>query len=256
LNFLALPPDGVAGPAKMRRVNFVALLRRPLPWGEESLQQRKVNFLYRFRFRLNVAMFFSFDGIDGVGKSTQLQLFCNWLCQRGAEVVMCRDPGSTALGESVRKILLEHRGLSISPMAEMLLYMAARAELVEQTIQPALAAGKTVVSDRYLLANVVYQGHAKGLDVDRLWEIGNFITRDVSPELTFLLDMPASAAQGRIQRALDRMEQHSDDFRERLRSGFLAEAARNSKHIVVIDAGRSIEAVQADIRAAAERILT
>ena len=211
-----------------------------MPWGEESLQQRETNFRYRFRFRLNVAMFFSFDGIDGVGKSTQIQLFCDWLGQRGAEVVMCRDPGSTALGESIRKILLEHRGLSISPMAEMLLYMAARAELVEQTIQPALAAGKTVVSDRFLLANVVYQGHAKGLDVDRLWEIGNFITRGVSPDLTFLLDMPPSAAQGRIQRALDRMEQHGDDFRERLRAGFLAEAAQQcvidipAKSIVVI----------------------
>ena len=227
-----------------------------MPCGEESVQQREINFRYRFRFRLNRAMFFSFDGIDGVGKSTQMQLFCDWLRQRGAEVVLCRDPGGTAVGEAIRGILLEHRGLSISPMTEMLLYMAARAELVEQTIQPALAAGKTVVSDRFLLANVVYQGHAKGLDVDRLWEIGHFITRGVSPDLTFLLDMPPSEAQARIQRELDRMEQHGDDFRERLRAGFLAEAARRRGRIVVIDASRSIEAVQADIRAAAERILS
>jgi dTMP kinase len=200
-------------------------------------------------------MFFSFDGIDGVGKSTQMQLFCDWLRQRGQEVVTCRDPGGTALGEAIRQILLEHRGLSISPMAEMLLYMASRAELVEQVIQPAMVAGKTVVSDRYLLANVVYQGHARNLDVAKLWEIGNYITRGVLPDLTFLLDMPASAAHDRIQRTLDRMEREGDEFRERLRRGFLAEAARNGNRVVVIDAARPIDAVQADIRTAAEKIV-
>ena len=200
-------------------------------------------------------MFFSFDGIDGVGKSTQMQLFCDWLRQRGREVVTCRDPGGTALGEAIRQILLEHRGLSISSMAEMLLYMASRAELVEQVIQPAMAAGKTVVSDRYLLANVVYQGHARNLDVAKLWEIGNYITRGVLPDLTFLLDMPASAAHNRIQRTLDRMEREGDEFRERLRRGFLAEAARNGNRVVVIDAARPIDVVQADIRAAAEKIV-
>jgi dTMP kinase len=200
-------------------------------------------------------MFFSFDGIDGVGKSTQMQLFCDWLRQRGREVVTCRDPGGTPLGEAIRQIVLEHRSLSISPMAEMLLYMASRAELVEQIIQPALAARKTVVSDRYLLANVVYQGHARNLDVAKLWEIGNYITRGVQPDLTFLLDMPATAAHNRIQRALDRMEREGDEFRERLRRGFLAEAERNGNRIVVIDAARPIDAVQADIRTAAERVL-
>jgi dTMP kinase len=200
-------------------------------------------------------MFFSFDGIDGVGKTTQMQLFCDWLRQRGQEVVTCRDPGGTALGEAIRQILLEHRGLSISSMAEMLLYMASRAELVEQVIQPALAAGKTVVSDRYLLANVVYQGHARNLDVAKLWEIGNYITRGVLPDLTFLLDMPATAAHNRIQRTLDRMEREGDEFRERLRRGFLAEAARDGNRVVVIDAARPIDAVQADIRTAAEKIV-
>jgi dTMP kinase len=200
-------------------------------------------------------MFFSFDGIDGVGKSTQMQLFCDWLRQRGQEVVTCRDPGGTPLGDAIRQILLEHRGLSISHMAEMLLYMASRAELVEQVIQPAMVAGKTVVSDRYLLANVVYQGHARNLDVAKLWEIGNYITRGVQPDLTFLLDMPASAAHNRIQRTLDRMEREGDEFRERLRRGFLAEAARNGNRVVVIDAARPIDAVQADIRTAAEKIV-
>jgi dTMP kinase len=134
-------------------------------------------------------------------------------------------------------------------MAEMLLYMAARAQLVEQVIQPALAAGKTVVSDRYLLANIVYQGYAGGLDVPQLWELGRFITGATEPDLTFLLDMSPEAAVGRIQRELDRMEQHGNDFRQRLRSGFLAEAKRRPDKIVVIDANRSIEEVQKHIRA-------
>jgi dTMP kinase len=200
-------------------------------------------------------MFFSFDGIDGSGKSTQLQLFCDWLRQRGQTVVTCRDPGSTPLGESIREILLKRHDLAIDRMAEMLLYMAARAQLVQQIIQPALSAGNTVVSDRFLLANVVYQGHAGGLDVPALWKLGQFITRSVEPDLTFLLDLAPNAAHSRIRRDLDRMEQQGDDFRQRLRNGFLAEAARRPDKIVVIDANRPIEQVQADICTAAQKFL-
>jgi dTMP kinase len=200
-------------------------------------------------------MFFSFDGIDGTGKTTQIDRFSQWLRQQGHDVVVCRDPGSTKLGEAIRGILLERHEMQISRMAEMLLYMAARAQLVEELIQPALTSGKTVVSDRFLLANVVYQGHAGGLDVDQLWKTGAFITQGIQPNLTFLLDMPSAAAQRRIQRELDRMELHGDDFRERLRSGFLAEAARRPEKIAVIDASRSIDEVQAQICAAAKQVL-
>ena len=108
-------------------------------------------------------MFFSIDGGDGTGKSTQIERFCAWLESLGREVVTCRDPGSTPLGEAVRELLLNRHDLSIHRRSEMLLYMAARAQLVEEVIRPALDEGKTVVSDRYLLANVVYQGHAGGL---------------------------------------------------------------------------------------------
>jgi len=197
-------------------------------------------------------MFFSFDGIDGTGKTTQIEQFSQWLRQHGHEVVVCRDPGSTKLGEAIRGILLEKHEMQIARMSEMLLYMAARAQLVEEVIKPALATGKTIVSDRFLLANVVYQGHAGGLNVDRTWEIGTFITQGIEPDLTFLLDMPAGSAQQRIRRELDRMEQHGDDFRERLRAGFLAEAARRPEQIIVIDAGRSIDEVHAQICVAAE----
>ena len=123
-------------------------------------------------------MFFSFDGIDGVGQNDkQMQLFCDWLNEQNHEVVTCRDPGSTPLGEQVREILLTSgEETPIAARSEMLLYMAARAQLVDEVIRPALDAGKTVVSDRYLLANVVYQGYAGGLDVAAVRDVGSVAT--------------------------------------------------------------------------------
>jgi dTMP kinase len=200
-------------------------------------------------------MFFSIDGGDGTGKSTQVELFCQWLRERGSQVVACRDPGSTRLGEAVRGLLLDRHDLEIHRRAEMLLYMAARAQLVEEVIRPALEQGKTVVTDRYLLANVVYQGHAGGLDVDTLWEVGRVATGGLMPDLTIVLDMPATSAAARIDRQLDRMEQQGAAFHARVREGFLAEAARRPGRNVVIDAARPVDQVQADIRAAARKFL-
>jgi len=199
--------------------------------------------------------FFSFDGIDGAGKSTQLDLFCKHLRARGAAVIVCRDPGSTALGEKIREIVLHaDASVAIGDRSEMLLYMAARAQLVEEVIRPALAAGKTVVSDRYLLANVVYQGHAGGLNVEELWQVGQVATGGLSPDLTFLLDMPEEIAAARLGSQLDRIEDRGEAYRQRLRAGFLAEAERDER-IVVIAADRTIDEIQTDIRAAAERSL-
>ncbi|MFP6670661.1 MAG: dTMP kinase, partial [Pirellulaceae bacterium] len=118
-------------------------------------------------------MFISFDGVDGVGKSTQTELFVEWLREQGRTVVTCRDPGSTELGERLRTLVLKASEIKIDAESEMLLYMAARAQLVAEVIQPALAAGQVVVSDRFLLANVVYQGHAAGLDPQSIWDVGN-----------------------------------------------------------------------------------
>jgi dTMP kinase len=199
-------------------------------------------------------MFFSFDGLDGVGKSTQMDLFCEYLQSRGHDVLRCQDPGSTPLGETIREILLGHR-IPISTVAEMLLFMAARAQLVDEVIRPALTAGKTIVSDRYLLANVVYQGHAGGLDVETLWRIGGIATGGVMPDLVFVLDMPPEAAAARIARQPDRMESRGAEYQARLRQGFLSEAAKDPARIKLVDAARDIAAVQADIRAAAEQVL-
>ena len=156
---------------------------------------------------------------------------------------------------AVRELLLDRHDLQIDRRTEMLLYMAARAQLVEQVVRPALAAGKTVVSDRYLLANVAYQGHGGGLNVDVLWEVGQIATGGMMPDLTIVLDMPAGDAAARIDRQLDRMEQQGDAFHARVREGFLTEAARRSAQIVVIDAARPIDQVQAEIRKAAEAVM-
>lgn len=194
------------------------------------------------------AQFISIDGGDGAGKSTQLKLLAAWLEQQGRPVVLCRDPGSTPLGEMVRNILLDHHNLAIHRRSEMLLYMAARAQMVEQIIRPALDQGKTVLCDRYLLANVVYQGHAGGLDVATLWQVGRVATGGLLPDATIVLDMPVEAAAARIQRPLDRMELQGAAFHARVREGFLTEAKKSPEKIFVVDATRSVDEVQTEIR--------
>jgi dTMP kinase len=200
-------------------------------------------------------MFFSFDGIDGVGKSTQLRLFVDWLAAEGREPLTCRDPGSTDLGEQIRGILLaSHESTPIGQRSEMLLYMAARAQLVDEVIRPALAAGRTVVSDRFLLANIVYQGHAGGLDVEAIRRVGEVTVSGATPDCTFLLDMDPVTALARVARQLDRVESRGDAYRERLRAGFLTEARNMGGSVHVIDAAREIDVVQHEIRGIAAEL--
>ena len=198
-------------------------------------------------------MFYSFDGIDGAGKSTQIGLLAEWLRAKGKDVVTCRDPGSTPLGEKLRGLLLEHHGTSIHRRSEMLMYMAARAQLVEEVIRPALVAGKSVISDRYLLANVVYQAHAGGLPPEEVWQVGQVTVAGIMPQLTFVLDLPATTAAVRFNRAPDRMEAQGLEYMEKVRQGFLLEAARRPKEIVVIDATRAAELVHRNVVAAVEK---
>lgn len=198
-------------------------------------------------------MFLSIDGGDGTGKSTQIGLLCDWLRAAGRDVVACRDPGSTPLGEAVRELLLHRHDLAIDRRSEMLLYMAARAQLVEQVIRPALAAGRTVVSDRFLLANVAYQGYGGGLDVETLWNVGQVATGGLMPDVTIVLDVSPETAAKRLSRQRDRMELQGDAFHARVREGFLTEARRRPDQIVVVSAEGPIEAVQTEIRQQVQR---
>src|SRR5947209_2636738 len=141
-------------------------------------------------------LFLSLDGIDGTGKSTQCRLLAEWLREQGHEVVTCVDPGGTPVGQELRQIVLASRH-DLTPACEALLFMASRAQLVAEVIRPALDAGKVVVSDRFLLATIVYQGHAGGLDVEQLREAGRLATGGIEPARTIVLDLPAPAAAAR-----------------------------------------------------------
>ncbi len=180
-------------------------------------------------------MFFSLDGIDGVGKSTQLRLLVQRLEERGQHVITCREPGSTKLGESIRKILLDDWDTPIDIVSEMLLYMSSRAQLVQEVIRPALESGKTVIADRYLLASVVYQGHGGALDTNSIWDVGRVATGGLLPDLTLVLDLPLDEASTRLGEP-DRIEARGDAYREALRKGFLAEATRQPERIQIVDA--------------------
>ena len=180
-------------------------------------------------------MFLSLDGIDGVGKSTQLKLLVEKLQHLGREVITCREPGSTQLGESIRKILLNDWETPIDVVSEMLLYMASRAQLVQEVIRPALERGQTVIADRYLLASVVYQGCGGRLDTDSIWDVGRVATGGLLPDLTLVLDLPLDEAASRLGEP-DRIESRGDAYREALRKEFLAEAESRPEQIRVVDA--------------------
>jgi dTMP kinase len=184
-----------------------------------------------------------------------MERFCHWLRQEGHDFVTCRDPGSTQLGERLRSLLLEKSATPIARRSEMLLYMASRAQLVEEVIRPALAAGKSVVCDRYLLANIVYQGHAGGLDAATIRSVGEVAVGGLLPDLTFVFDVPIPIALHRMSRDLDRMESQGVDFMERVRAGFLREVQDYPAPAVVIDAVGDLDSIQASVREHASRLL-
>ncbi|MBI3410093.1 MAG: dTMP kinase [Planctomycetes bacterium] len=191
--------------------------------------------------------FISLDGLDGAGKSTQCRLLADWLRTRGWTVVECADPGGTEIGQVLRNLLLEHRGQMSLP-CEALLFMASRAQLTAEIIRPALEKGQAVVCDRFLLANVVYQGHAGGLDPQLLWSVGLMATGGLEPELTFVLDLPTEFARSRRKTFADRMESRATDFHERVRTGFRKEAERRPDRIVLLDATLLVNDVQEQMR--------
>ena len=196
---------------------------------------------------MNRAPFFSLDGVDGTGKSTQCRLLVDWLNSSGVHALACADPGGTPVGDQLRQILLGSRA-DLSERAEALLFMASRAELVAKVIRPALDAGQVVVSDRFVAANVVYQGHARGLAPSDLWSIGRFATGGLLPELTIILDLPVDVAAARRGRTADRMEARGAEYLDLVRRGFLAEAAHEPSAFHVLDASPSIDTVQQQLR--------
>ena len=199
--------------------------------------------------------FISLDGLDGTGKSTQCRLLAEWLSAQKVPVTACTDPGGTALGQELRKLLLFGREHRIATITEAMLFMASRAQLVEEVIRPALDRGEVVVSDRFLLANVVYQGHAGGLKPAELWAVGAVVTGSLEPDLTLVLDLPPDVAVARRDRAADRMEDRGEDFFARVRTGFMYEAGMRPDRHRLIDASPDADAVQKAIRREVTRLL-
>jgi dTMP kinase len=199
-------------------------------------------------------LFLCLDGLDGTGKSTQCRLLADWLRERGETVVACREPGGTALGDRVRPILLEGRE-HLTLAAELFLFMASRAQLTAEVIRPALGAGHVVVCDRYLLASVVYQGYAGGLDPDELWRVGRLATGGLEPDLTLVLDLPVEQARARRDRPADHIENRSEAYQLKVRQGFILEARRRPDRVRLVSAAGAVDEVQRLIRQEVERVL-
>jgi dTMP kinase len=186
------------------------------------------------------------DGPDGCGKSTQVRLLCQWLNDQGMDSVSFRDPGDTAIGDQIRKILLSPQSRGMDTMTEFLLYMGARAQLWAERIKPALEAGKWVVMDRWISSTCAYQGHAGAYGIDRVISIAEAALERIWPDLTVILDVGIEVAAGRMERELDRMEQKGDDYHRKVREGFLRLAETNAG-FVVVDARHDIDSVHAHV---------
>lgn len=202
------------------------------------------------------SMFITIEGIEGSGKSSQADNIVDFFARTGREAVATREPGGTEIGKKIRSILLDSENHRMDPVAELLLYMADRAQHIREVIQPALHAGKTVICDRYFDATVVYQGFARGLDASLILALHKSVLNDLRPDLTFLLDLPATEGLRRAWGAVHagdrsddetRFEQETIGFHQRVRDGYLTLSAAEPGRFRVIDASRSKEAVQNDI---------
>ena len=200
--------------------------------------------------------FFALDGADGAGKSTQVAMLVGRLRAGGFAVAQATDPGGTELGAALRELLLHRREIPLSLRAEALLFMASRAQLVAEVIAPALARGGVVVSDRFATANVVYQGHAGGLDPAELWELAAFSTGGVTPDLTLVFDVDAATAGLRAKPKRDRLESRGPDYWERVRAGFRSVVAASPGSYRLIDATGPAEAVHELVWAAVSPLLS
>lgn len=206
-------------------------------------------------------MFITFEGIEGSGKTTQVQELKSFLTNRGHRCILTREPGGTAIGEKIRAILLNSANKTIRPQTELLLYIADRAQHVAEVIRPALSAGRVVLCDRFADASVVYQGIARGLDIGLITQLHGLTLDGLTPEVTFLLDLPVEAGLARAWRRIDagqegagesRFEEETLAFHHRVRQGYLTLAHREPHRFVIIDASRDTARVTSDIIAAVE----
>lgn len=201
-----------------------------------------------------MAHFITFEGVEGCGKTTQIRLLAETLRKSGHLVVQTREPGGCAISDKIRAILLDAENSTMKPLAELLLYAAARAQHVAEIIAPAIGRGEIVLCDRFTDATIAYQGHGRGLDMGTILELNETATAGCRPELTILIDCPVetglkramarieagSAANGESQRE-ERFELESRQFHQRVRDGYLALARENPDRFIIIDGSKGIE---------------
>jgi dTMP kinase len=202
-------------------------------------------------------LFISFEGIDGVGKSTQIDLLTKHLDELGRNYVQTLEPGGTELGVEIRHLLLHRKG-EVAPRAEALLYAADRAHHVATMVRPALESGTDVVMDRYLDSSVAYQGAGRDLDATQIRDLSLFAVEGLLPHLTILLDLEAAAALARRSKTgaePDRLEREKNDFFEAVRQGYLELAAAEPNRFFIVDARQNVDEMAALIRARVDALI-
>ena len=206
--------------------------------------------------------FITFEGPEGGGKSTQVQTLAEWLRKQGKKVVVTREPGGTRMSELIRALVRDEMEDPPVTRCEVLLFLAARAQVVSQVIRPALAHGEWVVCDRFADSTFAYQGYGRGIDVQLLKNFNDFVTEGLVPDLTILLDVPPEVSRTRLAARQastadtgDRIEAAGEMFHRRLREGFLDLAKAEPKRFTVIDASKSIDKVAAAVQKTVQRII-
>lgn len=201
-------------------------------------------------------LFITVEGGEGVGKSTNMAFLQDRLCGLGVDLLVTREPGGTKLGEGIRELLLQPCEDAVASSAELLLIFAARAQHIEQVIEPALAAGKWVLCDRFTDATYAYQGGGRGLPVTMIRNLEKLVQGTLRPDYTLLLDAPVSLGMSRARERgeLDRFEQEQEEFFERVRTTYLQLAEHSSGRYRVIDASQSLENVQQKIQLICEEL--
>jgi len=207
-------------------------------------------------------LFITFEGLDKVGKSTQVEKLLNYLKSKNLNITLVREPGSTDISEQIRNILLDKSNAGkIAPLTELLLYNAARAQLVDNIIRPALGRGEIVISDRFYDSTTAYQGYGRGIDMELIRSVNMAATGNLMPHLTILMSVgPLEETINNHQRfqsssSDDRLERESLEFRERVREGFLKIAKKEPRRFLVVDAEDTIDNVAAKIAQRVNRLL-
>lgn len=207
-------------------------------------------------FNRVTAMFITFEGIEGSGKTTQIRHAMEFLKKKGKDCVMTREPGGTITGQKIRSILLDPENNGMDPSTELLLYLADRVEHVNKIINPALSAGKTVLCDRYYDATIAYQGYARGLNMDLLDKLHKLIIHDLKPDITILLDLDPETGLSRAWKQIKegkragfetRFEKETLDFHDKVRKGYLELARIEAKRFIIVDASKDENQVKNDI---------